>query len=126
MAKKFDMIEAVVIVICLLFAVAISFYHIAQDGEFGLSTKQWRAVWAVSENGLSLTMSVVIVIFSYGLIRTIFKYLFIPYFTIKLIYHFSCFAGIYILPAETWSYVWSGVCVLSIIFGLYLLLKKRQ
>lgn len=126
MVKKIDMIEAIVTAICLLFAVAISLYHVSKDGKFGLSQEQWRVVWAISENGLLLTMSFVIGIFGPGILRNIFRFVFAPYFLIKLIYHFSCFSGIYIISGENWKLIWSSVCVLVIVVSLLILLINRK
>jgi hypothetical protein len=123
--KKLNMIELISYVISLLFALAISLYHVSYDGYLGLSESTWGSVWALSENGFSLTLCVIVFLFTFGILRSLFKYVFIPYFTLKLIYHISCYSGIYICSPDTWIYIWSSVCVLLFICGLTILLIKK-
>jgi hypothetical protein len=129
MLKKLDLIELIVVVICLLFTIAISFYHVAQDGDMGLTQAQWRIVWAISENGLSLVMSFLISLLTVGIVKIMFKWLFVPYFVLKLIYHISCYSGIYLLSRRSWEFVWSFIIVYFIVFAvgycLFLIKKKN-
>ena len=127
--KRFDLTEFLITAICLMFAVIISLYHVSYNGFLGLSDKIWGSVWAISENGFMLTLSIIIILFNYGVIRTLFKYVFIPYFTIKLIYHFSCLSGVYLLAKGAWSNLWSIICVSLFILCLVMclqIIKKRK
>jgi hypothetical protein len=124
MLKKIDMIEFIAIVICLIFAIAITLYHVSYSGYLGLSEKAWSLVWALSENGLSLTMCVIIGVYFSGTIGKLFRWLFIPYFSLKLIYHISCYSGIYLLSKGMWSNLWSAVLVLIFIVGLFMVFIK--
>jgi len=119
-------IETIAVVICLLFAIAISLYHVSYEGYLGLSNRFWGSLWAISENGLSLTLCFLVVIYSYGILQKLFTWLFIPYFSIKLIYHFSCYSKIYLINSEAWRYVWSIVLVALIISSLIYILTKQK
>jgi len=93
------------------FAIAISLYHVSHEGYLGLTDAQWGSVWAISENGLSLSLCFIISVYSCGVLRIISKYVLIPYFIIKLIYHFSCYSGIILLSEEIWGVIWSYILV---------------
>jgi hypothetical protein len=128
MAKKFDLIETLTVSSCLLFTIAISLYHLSHEGYLGLSEKQWGVVWSISEEGLTLTLCTVIFLFATGFIKWFFGGLLV-YLGIKIIYHVSCFSGIYLFPKFTWENVWSIILVVLLIFGLFYclyLLKKRH
>lgn len=113
----------------MLFAIAISLYHVSFEGYLGLSDKAWGSVWAISENGFSLMLCWMISMYSIGLIKNIFRWVFMPYFALKLIYHFSCFSGIYLLAKESWRDIWSVMCVclliVSIVYCLILILIRK-
>ncbi|HUX57088.1 MAG TPA: hypothetical protein VMV77_08945 [Bacteroidales bacterium] len=116
--RKVNMIEMVEVVSILLFAIVISLYHISYEGYLGLSDKSWAVVWALSVNGLLLTFALIICSLTIGVLKMVCKWVLIPYFILKLIYHISCFAGIYLLSLETWSIIWSFALVGLIITGL--------
>jgi hypothetical protein len=124
MVKRIDWTEFVVITICLLFAIAISLYHISYDGYLGLTDKQWGSVWAIGENGFSLTLCVIISLLTVSVVKNIFRYLFVSYFALKLVYHFSCYSRIYLLSEKTWLDIWSITLVILIIIGLIICLIK--
>ena len=127
--KKIDMIEIVPVALCLLFAIAISLYHVSFDGYLGLSEKFWSAVWAISENGFSLVLCFIVSLYSIGATKILFQYVFLPYFGLKLVYHFSCYSGLYLLPENTWVSIWSIVLVLLFIASLgycLILIRKRH
>ena len=117
--KKVDILEFFAIILCLLFVVVISLYHLSYNGYKGLSSDQWNVVWAIAENFLSLVMSILLSIFGSKTIRLMFFSLFIPYFIIKLIYQFSVFSQVYIVSRELWEYIWSFVCVFVLGIGLF-------
>jgi len=119
-------VETIAVVICLLFAIAISLYHVSYEGYLGLSDKFWGSLWAISENGLSLTLCFLVAIYSYGILQKLFTWLFIPYFSIKLVYHFSCYSKIYLVSSDVWRYVWSIVLIFIILIGLIIVIKKRH
>jgi len=91
---------------------------------FGLSKEQWNIVWLVSENGIMLLFSVISGIYFIGLIRYIFRWVFTPLFIIKLIYHFTCFTGVYLFSPAIWEVVWSFMCAIVVLAGLVLIVKK--
>jgi hypothetical protein len=122
--KKIDVIEISAVTLSLLFTIFISLYHISYNGFEGLSSNQWNIIWAIAENSFSLLSSGLIIIYAgSGIIRTMFKWIFIPYFITKLIYHFSLFSQIYILPKNVWENIWSFICVFLLGIGLFQCLK---
>lgn len=117
MLKKIDWVEFGFVLGGLIFAIAICYYHISFDGYLNLSNEVWGSIWAISENGLSLLMSLALVIFAYGALKKFFGILLI-YFSVKLIYHFSCYSKIYICSKEIWEQIWSYLCVGLFVIGL--------
>jgi hypothetical protein len=118
--NKIDVIEISAVVLSLIFAIVISMYHMSFNGFEGLSSSQWDTVWAIAENSLSLVMATLVSIFAgKGIIRTMFNWVFIPYFIIKLIYHYSIFSQVYILPKQSWENIWSFICVFLLGTGLF-------
>jgi hypothetical protein len=118
MIPKYDKIG---VIICLLFAIVISFYHLSYDGYLGLNDSQWGSIWAIAENGFSLTICILISLLSKGILKSIFKYLFIPYFIIKLVYHFSCYSGIYLFSKNYWEWIWSIICIVCFIVSILII-----
>ena len=127
--RRYDMIEVYSVAICMTFAVAISLYHVSFDGYLGLSDKFWGAVWAISENGFAMFLCILISTYFSGTIQKIFRYVFVPYFALKLIYHFSCYSGIYITSERAWESLWIVVVVLlfvvSLIYCLFLIRRNH-
>lgn len=117
-------IETIAIIFSLLFIIAISLYHISYEGYLGLSQRFWESVWAISNNGILLTMSFLVVLYSWGVIRLLFTWVFIPYFLIKLIYQFSVYSEIYVFSPKTWEYIWSITLVFIIMTSLLITLTK--
>jgi hypothetical protein len=115
---KVDWFEIGVISLCLLFVTAISLYHISYNGYLGISENGWSTIWAVAENGFSLFLCVLVANAIQGTIRKLFNWIFVPYFALKLIYHVSCYSGIYLLSKEIWEFIWSFVLVFMIIGSL--------
>ena len=127
MVKKIDWFEIITVSACLLFAVAISLYHLSYEGYLGLTESQWGTVWAISENGIAITFCIILGITSYGILKVLMRYLFVPYFALKLIYHFSCFSGVVLLAQGTWELIWSSILVLLLIVCLvYCLILIRR
>jgi hypothetical protein len=123
--KKIDVIELSAVVLSLLFAIVISLYHMSFNGFEGLSSDQWATVWAIAENSLSLLMVALISIFAgKGILRTMFSWVFIPYFITKLIYHYSIFSQTYMLSPKTWENIWSFTCVFLLGTGLFYCLNS--
>lgn len=118
MVKRIDFIELISVALCLIFVLLLSLFHISSEGYLGLTEDQWEVIWAISENSLSLISCILITIYTYGAIKKLFAFLFIPYFIVKLIYHISCFAKIYLFSKEVWQTIWSLICVLIIVIGL--------
>ena len=129
MVKKFDWLDLIIVAGCLLFMIGISAYHVSYNGYLSLSNKDWKLVWVVSENFLSLWMCFIIGLFTGGIIKLVFKKILIPYFILKLIYHFSCYSGIYVFSVKTWELIWSFILVgLFVVGGVYsiYLIKRRM
>lgn len=117
-------IETIAIVFSLLFMIAISLYHVSYKGFLGLSQIFWESVWAVSNNGILLMMSFLVMLYSWGVIRLLMTWVFIPYFLVKLIYQFSVYSEIYFVSPELWEYIWSGMLVFIFITSLVITLTK--
>lgn len=116
--KKYDLIEIYSVAICLLFAIAISLYHISFDGYLGLSETNWNVVYTICNNGFSIALCNIIILYGSSLMRKIMLIVFIPYFVVRLIYHFSCYSGVYLLAKGTWENIWSVILVILILMGL--------
>lgn len=126
--KRVNLIEIVPVAMCLLFAIAISLYHVSFEGYLGLSEKSWGAVWAIAENGFSLLLCSIVILNTSGVMKVIFKWVFVPYFVMKLVYHISCYSGLHLFSVDIWEIVWSSVLVIlliaSLIYTLFLIRKK--
>jgi|WetSurMetagenome_2_1015567.scaffolds.fasta_scaffold372131_2 hypothetical protein len=116
--------EFYIVFISLLLLIVISLYHISREGFLGLSVAKWSVVWVICENGILLLFSILGGIYFLGLIRKIFRWVFTPYFIVKLVYQFSCFAGVYIFSSATWEVIWSFICVAIIVTGIFLCIRK--
>jgi len=112
-------VESIMVVLCIIFLIVISMFHLSDEGFMGLSYRTWKVIWAIAENGFALMMCGIVSLYSYGVLRTLFTWVFIPYFIIKLIYQFSCFSHIKIISAHSWENVWSLILVVLIISSLY-------
>lgn len=128
---KADALEIPVVVLLLLFIIVISLYHISYDGFEGLTSAEWNIVWAIAENSLTLIMSFLIRVFAgSGILRLMFSWIFIPYFIIKLFYHFTVFAEIHTLSKESWENIWSWICWVllgsGLLYGLALIKKYKK
>lgn len=123
------MIEIVPVALCLIFAIVISLYHLSFDGYLGLSRESWNMVWSITENCFALTLCFLIGIYFSGALKILFRFVFIPYFIIKLAYHFSCLSGVYILPSNVWEVLWSITLVILFIVTLvycWILIYKKD
>jgi len=119
-------LETIAVIFSLLFMIAISLYHVSYEGFLGLSNLFWESLWAISNNGILLTMSFLVILYSFGVIRLLFIWVFIPYFLLKLIYQFSVYSEIYIISPKAWESVWSGLLVFIIISTLAITLRKYK
>ena len=127
MVQKIDWLEILIVALCIIFATTISLYHISYDGYLKLSSSEWNIVWAISENSITVIMSFLLVIFTAGAMKVLFKWLFVPYFIVKLTYHISCFAQIYLWSKEKWEIIWSTICVVLILSSLiYFFFKVKE
>lgn len=127
--KRIDMIEGFFVIMSMLFVIAISLYHVSFNGYLGLSDSTWGTIWAISENGFSLMLCSIIVLNTSGMIRQLFSKVFIPYFVLKLVYHISCYSGLYLFKVKTWENIWSTVLVLLFVISfiyLWVIIRKRH
>ena len=109
--RKTNMIELIQVASLLLFVIMISIYHISYDGYLGISESNWAVVWSVGENGLLLTLAVIVSYIASGALKLICRWILIPYFVLKFVYHISCFSGKFLLPVKTWNEIWSYIFV---------------
>jgi hypothetical protein len=125
--KKINLIdwsEIIMVSVCLIFAVIMSLYHISYNNYLGISERTWNVVWAVAQDGFSVALCIIISLLSVDIMKIVFRWVFIPYFLIKLIYDFSCFSGNYFLSKSTWVDIWSIVIVVIIMIGAVFCLIK--
>jgi hypothetical protein len=115
--KKRDKIEVIVIALCGIFAVTMALYHI-------LGTDFLRRVWIFTDNGLPLVMSLFISYVTVGFLKIFFRWVLPPYFITKLIYHFSCVTGFYIMSPQLWELLWSIIAVDVLVTGLIFCIIK--
>jgi hypothetical protein len=127
MAKKINWLEIIAVVPCALFLIMISLYHVSFYGHMGFPRETWKNVWAISENGLLLSLCTTIIIFSYGPVRRFFTIVLVPYFSLKILYHISCYFNIYLWSPAKWENVWSYALVFLLIATLiYCLILIRR
>jgi hypothetical protein len=120
--KKSNLTGLIVVALCLIFAIVISLYHI--KGSDAL-----RRVWIFADNGLPLILSLYVSYLSVGFVKIFFRWVLPPYFIAKLVYHLSCVVGVYLLPPDTWEWVWSTFVVTMLLSGLIyclMLYKSRN
>ena len=122
--KAYDKKVFWIVLTSIILLIITTLYNVSRDGMFGLSAAQWNIAWAISENGMLLLFSILQGMTKIGIIRYVFRWVFIPLFTVKLIYHISCFAGVYLLSPHTWEVIWSFACGAAILTGVILLIKK--
>ena len=126
--KKVNMIELIQTVILLLFLIVISIYHISYDNYLGISEKNWSVIWAVAENGLLLTLVIIVNSLITGVVKIVCKWVLIPYFILKLVYHISCYSGFYLVSPRFWEIVWTlaliELIVIGLIYCVYLINKR--
>jgi hypothetical protein len=113
-------IEFGIIVSCIVFAIAISLFHLSSNGEDGLTPAKWGMIWTLSENGFAISLCLMISFLIDGLPKILFRWIFIPYFAIKLFYHISCYSGIYFLPVQLWSWIWTLELIILFVVGFIL------
>jgi hypothetical protein len=128
--KNNKWIEFGSILSCLIFAIAISFFHLSSVGEDGPTPVKWSIIWTISENGLGMSISLLISLLTEGFVKFLFRWIFVPYFIIKLIYHISCYTGIILLPLVVWSWFWSielivFFAVMFILCMIYIIKEKK-
>jgi len=115
---KFEIKELFFVLSCIFFAISTCLYHMSYDGYLGLTNQVWNTIWAISENGICLMMCLLINLLTAGILRILFTWIFIPYFVVKLTYHISCYANIYVCSKEDWGIIWGFICVTLIMIGL--------
>ncbi len=125
--RRLNLIEIVPVALGLLFMIVISLYHVSFDGYLGLSEKSWGTVWAIAENGFSLLLCGIVILNTYGVMKIVFKWVFVPYFVLKLIYHISCYSGIYLFSVDTWEVIWGYVlAILFVVMLVYSFILIRR
>ena len=117
--RQKEKIGLITLIVSLIFAIVISLYHLTGD-----DSKLWSALWALSENGLLLTLSLYAAYLSEGFMKVFFQWVLPPYFIIKLMYHLSCYVGIYLISPEAWSVLWSGIAASYLACGAICCLIK--
>jgi hypothetical protein len=94
-------------------------FHISFDGYLGISQATWETIWAISINGFTLIIVILIANLTSDSLSSFFNQILIPYFVLKLVYDFSVFSSIYLISPERWENIWSWflpalICVSSI------------
>jgi hypothetical protein len=56
---------------------------------------------------IDVSISLLISLLTEGFVKFLFRWIFVPYFVIKLFYHITCYTGIAFLPLNVWSWFWS-------------------
>lgn len=127
--RSFDLLEFTLITIPMVFLTILSLYHLSHEGYLGLSEKMWGLIWAISENGLAITMSIIISILAYGIIKIFFRWVLVPYFLLRLLYHITCYTGWFMWSEAKWANVWSIVLIifilLALVYCIYLIKLKN-
>lgn len=128
MPKRFNWSDVAIIVPFMLFAVVISLFHLSdEDGIYlGLPYKSWKVIWAIAENGLLLSLFLALSFYTVNPIRTICRYVFIPYVLVKLVYQFSTFSRKFIVSEQKWEDIWSVICVFVILGSLFFVLIRKE
>jgi hypothetical protein len=105
--ERNKLIELIAIVTAIIFAVAMSFYHLFSTESTFLTREGWTLVWAIVENGLPISLCVIISLLTIGSVRFIFRWLFPTYFLVRFIYHLSCYLQIFVVSDKVWNWIWS-------------------
>jgi hypothetical protein len=144
--KKVNWLAIIALVPCLIFLISISMYHLSYYGYLGLPREAWRHVWAISENGLLLSLFVTIILLlrlilklklltnpetirTIIMMRNFFIIVILPYFVLKILYHISFYFNVYFWSLEKWEKVWSVGLVVWLPISLLVWLisiKKRH
>jgi hypothetical protein len=128
MLKNLDWFEALVKIVCLVFIFSMCLFHISYDWYLGIKQATWETIWAISINGFTLVILILISNLTIGHLSYFFRWILVPYFVLKLVYDFSVFSSIYLISPERWENIWSwflpALIVLSSIRWLYKTQKR--
>lgn len=136
MVKKINWQEIIIIVPPIVFLVFITMYHLSYYGYLGFPKSVWKSVYAIANNGLFLSLCITIIILiqaiknnslgNYQRIKNMFWIVFVPYFTLKIIYDVTCYLNIYITSKDVWEDIWSIALVLLIFvcLSIYFIMPK--
>jgi hypothetical protein len=95
----------------------------------GISAKGWAVVWSIAINIQSLSFVVYIMTKESELMRKIFGFAFIPYFTVRLFYDIAAYGQIRFFDAVIWVYSWdviiTEVLIVSLIY-CFIMFRKWQ
>lgn len=121
--NNIDIVDALGVIAPLAFVLLIAGYHVS-DSFIIISEKFRNIFWAVCINMLFFVMCVYVILLSYNeVVRSIYKWVMIPYIALQLLYQFSCFSGIYIFSKQTWGATFGLFIVVALIVCLIILKK---
>lgn len=107
----------------------LSLYNNSFDGMMGISAKGWNIIWAVAINIQSLSFVIYIMTKESELMRKLFAFAFIPYFTVKLFYDVAAYGQIHFFNSIIWVISWdviiTEVLIVSLIY-CFTMFRKWQ
>ena len=127
--KKENVIEILQVISILFFFILLCLYHISFNEQepvrdyLGISENNWNVIWAVSENGLLLSLAFVIISTNLGFLRRVCLRIVIPYIVVQMAYQLSCYSGIYLFSEKIWEDIWSFMLVGVIGVGIISCIK---
>ena len=114
---------------CLIATVMLSLYNNSFDGMMGISAIGWAVVWSVAINIQSLSFVVYIMTKENELMKKLFAFAFIPYFTVKLFYDIAAYGQIHFFDPVIWVYSWDVIITEVLIVSLvycFIMFRKWQ
>jgi hypothetical protein len=120
--KSIDTTALILVAIGLFFLVALSMYNLSHEGYLRLSEKTWKGIWVFAENGILIFLCLLVSLLTYGTLKDIFRWVFIPYFIIRIAYYLSCYLGFVTFSNDAWSII----LVAEIIVSLGIVLIKNR
>jgi hypothetical protein len=127
--KKWSIIRNIAIYCALLSGIGLAFYNTSQDRPLGLTAIDWKIIWSVAVNLLSISVILVAMSYSEKYIRWFLGLVFLPYLTVKTVYDISTYGQIYIIPPEGWFIAWEILIFDLLLSGLifsFIMFNKWQ
>jgi hypothetical protein len=116
-------LENIAIVLALLSSIALSLYHISEEGFLGLTAIGWAIVWSVAVNLLSISFVTYIIAKERGLLRWFWGVTFLPYFVVKMLYDLSAYSSLHEVATRYENYL-SLLMIDFVLIGMVFYLIK--